>query len=74
VYGYATAGKEEYRQIFLLYPATEAPVEADFNQDGLTLRVRQFDPRKIYAPDTGRLKVKDAAEELGRALSRSTRA
>lgn len=70
MYGYARASKEKYREIFLLYPATEAPVDRTFDQDGLTLWVRQFDPRKIYNPDTGRLNVEDTAKELGRALSR----
>ena len=72
MYAYARAGKEKYHQIFLLYPATEAPVEGDFDQDGLTLRVRQFDPRKIYDPDIGSLNVNYAVKELGRALSRCT--
>jgi 5-methylcytosine-specific restriction endonuclease McrBC regulatory subunit McrC len=65
VYAYARAGKEKYRENFLLYPATEVPVESDFDQDGLMLRVRQFDPRKIYDPEMGRLDVRAAANELG---------
>ena len=72
MYAYARAGKEEYREIFLLYPTTEVPVEDDFDQDDLALRVRQFDPRKIYDPDTGGLSVDDTLKELGRALSGCT--
>ena len=53
----------------LLYPVTEVPVEVDYDQESLTLRVRQFDPRKIYDPATGRLNVDDTIEELGRALA-----
>ena len=55
MYAYARAGKEKYREIFLLYPATVAPVDSDFDQSGLMLRVRQFDPRKIYDPEIGAL-------------------
>ncbi len=33
------------------------------------LRVRQFDLRKIYDPEMGRLNVGTAANELGWALS-----
>jgi 5-methylcytosine-specific restriction enzyme subunit McrC len=69
MHAYARAGKEKYREVFLLYPATEDPVEGDFDQDDITLRVRQFDPRKIYDPDTGRLGVDGTIKELGRALS-----
>ncbi len=72
MYAYGRAGKEKYGEIFLLYPATGAPVERNFDQDGLKLRVRQFDPRKIYDPDTGRLNVDDTIKELARALSSST--
>jgi hypothetical protein len=72
VYAYARAGKEKYHEIYLLYPATEAPVEGAFDQDTLTLRVRQFDPRKIYDPHIGNLNVNDTVKELGRALSRCT--
>ena len=67
-----THRKVEIESRIWLYPATDMAVEDDFGQDGPTLRVRQFDPQKIYAPDAGRLRVDDTAKELGRALSRCT--
>ena len=72
MYAYGRAGRETYRDIFLLYPTTGALAEHNFDQDGLTLRTRQFDPRTIYDPDTGRLDVDATVEELSRALSRRT--
>lgn len=72
MYAYGRAGRETYRDIFLLYPTTGALAEHNFDQDGLTLRTRQFDPRAIYDPDTGRLNVDATIEELSRALSRCT--
>lgn len=73
MYGYARAGRETFREIFLLYPVGEVPVEEDFCQEeDLTLRVRQFDPRRIYDPVTGSPNIDDTVEELGRALSGCT--
>lgn len=71
MYAYGRAGEEKYKETFLLYPVTGTPVEGDFDQDGLTLRIRQFDPRRIYNPDTGRLDAESTAKELGLALSRN---
>jgi 5-methylcytosine-specific restriction endonuclease McrBC regulatory subunit McrC len=69
MYAYGNAGRRHYDRVVLLYPATEPAVDRAFHQAGLALHVRQFDPRKICDPDTGRLDVDGAARELGRALS-----
>ncbi len=71
MYAYARAGSDKYRAIILLYPATEPEVEDTFYHEGMTLRVRQFDLRKIYEPENGTFNVGETAEEFGRVLSRT---
>lgn len=71
MYAYGRAGDSHYDEVFLLFSVTEPPVEKTFQQrGGITLYVRQFDPRKIYDPQSGRLDVGATVEELGRALAR----
>lgn len=72
MYAYGRAGNSSYDDIFLLYPVTQPPVERRFQQGEITLFVRQFDPRKIYDPATGRLNTEVVAQELSRALSKTT--
>lgn len=69
MYAYGNAGRRRYDRVVLLYPATYPAVDRVFRQGGLTLHVRQFDPRKICNPTTGHLDVDGVARELGRALS-----
>lgn len=71
MYAYGQAGDAHYDEVFLLFPMTEPPVDKTFEQrGGITLYVRQFDPRRIYDPQSGRLDVGATVEELGRALAR----
>ena len=73
MYAYGRAGARSYDRIFLLFPQTQPPVvktfQQDEQQDKITLFVRQFDPRKIYDPSTGRLNTWVVAQDLSRALS-----
>lgn len=68
MFAYGRAGKEEYEDVVLLYPTAEG-LSRDFEQDGLRLHVRQFDPRAIYDPKTGKSSEAKMIEQLSNALS-----
>jgi 5-methylcytosine-specific restriction enzyme subunit McrC len=71
MYAYGRAGKDRYDDVVLLYPDTGVPGR-DFEQDGLKVHARQFDPRSIYDPARPAHKRFDEsrlAEELSKALT-----
>jgi 5-methylcytosine-specific restriction enzyme subunit McrC len=69
MYAYGSAGKLCYYDIVLLYPETSGLRRTFRQKDDLWLHVRQFDPRKIYDPENGRLNEMGVVKELGEALS-----
>lgn len=70
IYAYGRAGKDQYDDVVLLYPTTEG-LSDDFEQNGLRVHIRQFDPRTIYDPTRPAHKRFDEAAlavELSKAL------
>ncbi len=71
MYAYGKAGRQQYDDIVLLYPGTEK-LSRSFEQDGLGVHVRQFDPRLVYDHTRSphlRSDESGLVDELSRALS-----
>lgn len=69
MYAYVSAGKQRYNDIVLLYPKTIGIRDTLSQGEEIRLHVRQFDPRKVYNPESGNLDRPSMAKELSQALS-----
>jgi 5-methylcytosine-specific restriction enzyme subunit McrC len=68
MYAYGSAGKRRFDDIVLLYPASDV-AERTFQQDEISLHIRQFDPRSIHDAEGAGPDHDKVVQELSRVLS-----